>query len=65
MCIRTATPLPADPVLAKTAIGHIYDALVETAPQYEADFKRNREAYLAKLNAKIVEWKAKAAPLKV
>src|SRR5436190_20965927 len=26
-----------DPVLAKTAIGHIYDALVATAPQYEAD----------------------------
>ncbi len=53
-----------DPVLAKTAIGHIYDALVETAPEYEADFKRNRDAYLAKLNAKITEWKAKAAPLK-
>src|SRR5437016_1154556 len=53
-----------DPVLAKTAIGHIYDALVAAAPQYETDFKRNRDAYLAKLNAKIVEWKAKAAPLK-
>lgn len=53
-----------DPVLAKTAIGHIYDALVDTAPEYEADFKRNRDAYLAKLNAKITEWKAKAAPLK-
>lgn len=53
-----------DPVLAKTAIGHIYDALVETAPEYEADFKQNRDAYLAKLNAKIAEWKAKAAPLK-
>ena len=53
-----------DPVLAKTAIGHIYDALVETAPEYEGDFKRNRDAYLAKLNAKIAEWKAKAAPLK-
>jgi ABC-type Zn uptake system ZnuABC Zn-binding protein ZnuA len=53
-----------DPVLAKTAIGHIYDALVETAPEYEADFKRNRDEYLARLNAKITEWKAKAAPLK-
>src|SRR5215471_5793746 len=53
-----------DPVLAKTAIGHIYDALVETAPEYEADFKKNRDDYLAKLNAKIAEWKAKAAPLK-
>src|SRR5712671_5007791 len=45
-----------DPVLAKTAIGHIYAALVEAAPQYEADFKRNRDAYLGKLNAKIAEW---------
>jgi zinc/manganese transport system substrate-binding protein len=53
-----------DPVLAKTAIGHIYDALVETAPEYEADFKQNRDAYLAKLNAKVAEWKMKAAPLK-
>src|SRR5437660_383187 len=53
-----------DPVLAKTAIGHIYNALVETAPEYQADFKQNRDAYLAKLNAKIAEWKAKAAPLK-
>src|SRR5438552_4136641 len=38
-----------DPVLAKVAIGHIYDALVSTAPEHQADFKRNREAYLAKL----------------
>jgi len=53
-----------DPVLAKTAIGHIYDALVATAPQYESDFKNNRDAYLGKLVAKIAEWKAKAAPLK-
>jgi ABC-type Zn uptake system ZnuABC Zn-binding protein ZnuA len=53
-----------DPVLAKTAIGHIYDALVGAAPQHEADFKRNRDAYLAKLNAKIVEWKEAAKPLK-
>src|SRR5947207_4218325 len=43
-----------DPVLAKTAIGHIYNALVAADPQHEADYKRNKEAYLAKLNAKIV-----------
>jgi ABC-type Zn uptake system ZnuABC Zn-binding protein ZnuA len=53
-----------DPVLAKTAIGHIYDALVAAAPEYEADFKKNRDAYLARLDAKLVEWKAKAAALK-
>jgi len=53
-----------DPVLAKTAIQHIYDALVTFAPQYQADFTRNRDAYLAKLDAKIVQWQAEAKPLK-
>ena len=53
-----------DPVLAKTAVQNIYKALVATAPQYEADFTRNRDAYLAKLDAKIAEWEAEAAPLK-
>src|SRR5205809_7519686 len=51
------------PVLAKTAVQNIYDALVEFAPQYQADFKRNRDGYLAKLDAKIAEWKAMAKPL--
>src|SRR6266404_1494870 len=53
-----------DPVLAKTAIGHIYDALVTTAPEHEADFKRNKDAYVAKLNAKIAEWLKATEPLK-
>jgi len=53
-----------DPVLAKTAIQNIYNALVAAAPQYEADFTRNRNAYLAKLDAKIAEWQKEAAPLK-
>ena len=53
-----------DPVLAKTAIANIYNALVAFAPQYQAEFTRNRDAYLAKLNAKIVEWKQEAQPLK-
>ena len=52
------------PVLAKTAVQNIYDALVAFAPQYRADFTRNRDAYLATLDAKIAEWKAMAAPLK-
>ena len=46
-----------DPVLAKTAVQNICNALVAFAPQYEADFTRNRDAYLAKLDAKIAEWK--------
>ena len=53
-----------DPVLAKTAIQHIYEALVATAPQYQADFNRNRDAYLAKLDAKIAEWQSEAKRLK-
>jgi zinc/manganese transport system substrate-binding protein len=53
-----------DPVLAKTAIQHIYEALVAFAPQYQADFTRNRDAYLAKLDAKIAQWQAEAKPLK-
>ena len=53
-----------DPVLAKTAVTNIYNALVATAPQFEADFARNRDAYIAKLDAKIAGWEAEAAPLK-
>ena len=53
-----------DPLLAKTAIENIYAALVEYAPQYKAEFQRNRTAYLTKLNAKIVEWQKEARQLK-
>ncbi len=53
-----------DPVLAKTAVQNIYNALVATAPEYEADFTRNRDAYLAKLDAKIAEWQEIMKPFK-
>ena len=53
-----------DPVLAKTAIGNISNALVVFAPKHQAEFTRNRDAYLAKLNAKIAEWEEVAKPLK-
>jgi len=53
-----------DPVFAKTAVGNIYNALVELAPQHQAEFTRNRDSYLAKLDAKIAEWKKEAVPLK-
>jgi zinc/manganese transport system substrate-binding protein len=53
-----------DPVLAKTAIANIYNAFVEFAPQHKAEFTRNRDAYLARLNTKIVEWEKEAKPLK-
>lgn len=53
-----------DPVLAKTAIANIYNALVAFAPQHKAEFTRNRDAYLAKLNAKIAEWEKAFKPFR-
>jgi len=53
-----------DPVLAETAVKEICDALVAFDPKDQADFTRNRDAYLARLDAKIAEWKDKMKPLK-
>ncbi len=53
-----------DPVLAKTAIANIYNALVAFAPEHKAEFTRNRDVYLAELNAKIAEWEKAVKPLK-
>jgi ABC-type Zn uptake system ZnuABC Zn-binding protein ZnuA len=53
-----------DPVLAKTAIANIYKALVAFAPEHKADFTRNRDAYLARLNAKIAEWEKALRPFR-
>ncbi|HEX7617386.1 MAG TPA: metal ABC transporter substrate-binding protein [Verrucomicrobiae bacterium] len=53
-----------DPVLAKTAVQNIYNALVNVAPQYHDDFTHNRDAYLAKLDAKIAGWQEALKPLK-
>ena len=53
-----------DPVLAKTAVQNICNALVTVAPQFADDFRSNRDAYLVKLDAKIAEWQKEMAPLK-
>jgi len=53
-----------DPVLAQTAIANIYNALVTFDPEHQAEYTRNRDAYLAKLNEKIAEWKKAVAPIK-
>ena len=53
-----------DPVLAKTAIRNICAALVDYAPAHKAEFEKNRDAYLAKLDTKIAEWQQLARPLK-
>src|SRR5258706_9271880 len=53
-----------DPVLAKTAIQNIYEALIPIAPQNRADFTRNRDAYVAKIDAKIAEGEKAMHPFK-
>jgi zinc/manganese transport system substrate-binding protein len=53
-----------DPVLAKTAVSNICNALVIAAPEHEADFTKNRDAYIAKLDAKITGWEGELAPFK-
>ena len=53
-----------DPVLAKTAVRNICAALVAIAPEHAADFVKNRDAYLAQLDAKFGEWQAALAPFK-
>jgi zinc/manganese transport system substrate-binding protein len=53
-----------DPVLGKTAVRTIYEGLALNFPEHEAAFKAGRDAYLAKLDAKIAEWRELAKPLK-
>ena len=53
-----------DPVLAKIAIDNIYNALVEFSPRHQAEFSRNRDAYVARLNAKISQWEKEASVLR-
>jgi ABC-type Zn uptake system ZnuABC Zn-binding protein ZnuA len=53
-----------DPVLAKTAFRNIYNGLAAFAPQHQVEFARNRDAFLAGLDAKIVEWEKEMTPLK-
>jgi zinc/manganese transport system substrate-binding protein len=53
-----------DPVLAKTAIGNIYNAITAFDPQHRAEYTRNRDAYLAKLDAKIAQWQQESKALK-
>jgi zinc/manganese transport system substrate-binding protein len=53
-----------DPVLAKTALQNIYNALVAFAPQCKAEFTRNRDEYLIRLNAKIADWEKQLRPLR-
>lgn len=51
-----------DPEMARIAVSNICNALILAAPEHEADFAKNRDAYLAKLEAKLAEWQAAMAP---
>jgi zinc/manganese transport system substrate-binding protein len=53
-----------DPVLAKTAVQNIYNALVAFSPQNQEAFAHNRDVYLAKLDARITEWEKETESLK-
>jgi ABC-type Zn uptake system ZnuABC Zn-binding protein ZnuA len=55
---------PLDPQMARIAVSNICAALVLTMPEHEADFIKNRDAYLAQLDAKIAVWQAALAPFK-
>jgi zinc/manganese transport system substrate-binding protein len=53
-----------DPVLGKTAVETICEGLALNFPQHEAAFQAGRDAYVAKLDKKIAEWRELAKPLK-
>ena len=53
-----------DPVLAKTAVRNICNALVAIDPQHRDAYTHNCQAYLTRLDAKIAEWKKAARPLR-
>ncbi len=53
-----------DPVMARKVVNEICDALTAFAPAKAQIFTQNRDAYLAKLDAKIKEWQSTMAPLK-
>jgi zinc/manganese transport system substrate-binding protein len=52
-----------DPVLAKVIVQNIYEGLAKAFPENEAAFKTGRDGYLARLDAKIVQWQELAKPL--
>ncbi|MFM8471637.1 MAG: metal ABC transporter substrate-binding protein [Limisphaerales bacterium] len=53
-----------DPVLGRTIVRNICDGLCRCDAKNESAYCAGRDAYLAKLDAKIAEWQKLAAPLK-
>jgi ABC-type Zn uptake system ZnuABC Zn-binding protein ZnuA len=52
-----------DPKNAEIITGTILEALARIDPANAAAYETNRQAFLARLNAKLAEWEAKLAPL--
>jgi zinc/manganese transport system substrate-binding protein len=53
-----------DPELGRVMVNTVFDGMAKNFPQHEAAFKAGRDAYLAKLDARIAGWRAEAAPLR-
>jgi zinc/manganese transport system substrate-binding protein len=53
-----------DPVNAKNIVRAIVDGLSRNYPEHAATFKKNGDAYNAKLDEAIARWQREAAPLK-
>ena len=53
-----------DPVALKDAARAIADGFSRNYPEHEDVFRKNLDAYLAKLDAAIARWKQEAAPLR-
>lgn len=53
-----------DPVQGRLMVKTIAEGLARNFPEHAAEFNAGRDAYLAKLDARIAEWQEKAKPLK-
>src|SRR3989475_7997268 len=53
-----------DPVLGKDMARALADGLSRNFPEYTSTFKKNLDAYLAKLDDAIARWEREAAPLR-
>ena len=54
-----------DPKNAETITANILEALVRIDPANAATYEANRQAFLARLNAKLSEWETKLSALKI
>jgi len=53
-----------DPGMAPAVTANILEGLVRAAPQHRADFEKNRDQFLARLNQAMTKWSTELAPYK-